>query len=101
MEERRSGFGDMIEEIDTLVKGHVKSKKNSDTKYPEKLGPMKRPNQRTIGIEEGEESQKNIFNNNNNKKIMEENLEGDTFQGKEKNTKSQINWPREGTPLST
>ena len=72
MQERISGIGDTVEEIDILVKENVKSKKFLTQNIQKIWDTMKRPNLRVIGIK-GEESQlqgsENIFN-----KIIEGNF---------------------------
>jgi hypothetical protein len=71
MEERISGAGDTIENIDTTVKENAKCKKILTQTIQEIQDTMRRPNLRIIGIEESEDSQikgpVNIFN-----KIIEE-----------------------------
>ena len=73
MEERISGAGDTIENIDTTVKENAKCKKILTQTIQEIQDTMRRPNLRIIGIEESEDSQikgpVNIFN-----KIIEENF---------------------------
>ena len=68
-----SGIEDTIEEINTLVKENVKSKKFLTQDIQEIWDTMKKPNLRIIGLEEGEDSQfkgtENMFN-----KIIEGNV---------------------------
>ena len=72
-EERISGVGNTVEEIDTTVKENSEHKKLLTQSIQKIQDTMKRPNLRTIGIEEKEDSQlkepENVF-----KKIIEENF---------------------------
>jgi hypothetical protein len=54
MEERLSGIEDTIEEINTSIKGNVKSKKLLAQNTQEIWDTMKRPKLRLIGIEDRE-----------------------------------------------
>ena len=54
MEERISGIEDTIEEINTSIKGNVKSKKLLAQNTQEIWDTMKRPKLRLIGIEDRE-----------------------------------------------
>jgi uncharacterized coiled-coil protein SlyX len=73
IEVRISGAEDTIENIDKTVKENAKSKKLLTQNIQEIQGTMRRPNLRTIGIEENKDSQfkgsVNIYN-----KIIEENF---------------------------
>jgi hypothetical protein len=73
MEERISGAEDSIENIGTTIKENAKCKKILTQNIQEIQETMRRPNQRTIGVDENEDFQlkrpANIFN-----KIIEENF---------------------------
>jgi hypothetical protein len=73
IDERISGAGDTIENIDTIVKENAKCKKLLTLIIQEIQDTMRRPNLKVIGIEESKDSQLkgpvNIFN-----KIIEENF---------------------------
>lgn len=72
MKARISGIKDTIEEMDTLVKGNVKSKKFLAQNIQGIWGTMKRTNLRIVRIEEGKETQiKDIkyFQQNNKRKF--------------------------------
>ena len=65
MEERISGIGNLIEEIDTLVKENINLKNAQNIK--EIWDTMKRPNLRIIGVKEREEIQVKGTENISNK----------------------------------
>ena len=73
MEERISSAEDTIEEINSSVKGNIKSNKSLTQNIHEIWNTMKRPNLRIIGIEEEEVQLKGNSTENLFDKIIEEN----------------------------
>ena len=88
-------------------KGNISQKNHESNKHltqniQEIWDSMQRPNQRTIAIEEGEESQLKWPVNNFNK-IIEENIPNlkRNVSLRYKITEHQIDWTRKGSPLAT
>jgi hypothetical protein len=74
MEERISGAEDSIGNMDTKIKENAKCKKILTQNILEIQGRMRRPNLRTIGVDENEDFQLAIFSKKRLKKTNNKNL---------------------------